>query len=160
MKKVVVALMLVCMVLPMAFLPAYATPPTRVSGIFDIEVTIEDMRVDGTDLFFYGTDEEWWQEDIEGYVPETEWVVRVDASGSATYKSRFVFEGTVLDSEPGTMEMQLVGKQAPGEDWYGTWVILGGDGGLAGVHGQGVWWGPGMGHDPDHWYEGKIHFDP
>ena len=161
MKKVLLTLLTVCMVLPMASLPVYATPPTEVSGIFDVDVTVTGIRNAGPTLFIYGTDEEWWQGGLDGYVAETEWVVRAYASGRATFRSRYVFEGTVLGSETGTMEMQLLGQQsAPGEWWYGTWEILGGTGGLANVHGQGVWWGPGMGNDPDHWYEGQVHFDP
>jgi hypothetical protein len=161
MKKVLLTLLTVCMVLPMVSLPLYATPPTEVSGIFDIDVTVMGSRFAGPNMFIYGTDEEWWQGHLEGYVAETEWVVRMYASGRATFRSRYVFEGTVLGSETGTMEMQLVGEQsAPGEWWYGTWVILGGADGLANVRGQGVWYGPGMGYDPDHWYEGQVHFDP
>jgi hypothetical protein len=161
MKKVLLTLLTICMLLPMIALPVYATPPTQVSGIFDIAVTVTDVRNAGPNMFIYGTDEEWWQGGLEGYVAETEFVVRAYASGRASFASRYVFEGTVLGSEDGTMEMQLLGQQAaPGEWWYGTWVILGGTRGLVNVHGQGTWWGPGMGFDPDHWYEGRVHFDP
>ena len=160
MKKLLLTLLLVCMVLLMASLPVYAAPPTEVSGIFDIEVTVTGSRLAGPNMFIYGTDVEDWQGHLTG-VGETEWVVRAYASGRATFSSQGVFTGTVLGSETGTMEYRLTGRIPPGGgDWYGQWVILGGTGGLANVHGQGIWYGPGFGYDPDHWYEGQVHFDP
>lgn len=163
MKKVLLlTLLTVCMVLPMGSLPVYATPPTEVSGIFDMAViTVTGSRTAGPNTFIYGTDVEVWQDDLVG-VGKTEWVVRmVHASGVVTFSSLGVFTGTVLGSDEGTMEYRLTGQIPPGGgDWYGQWVILGGTGGLANVRGQGTWWGPGMGFDPDHWYEGQVHFDP
>jgi hypothetical protein len=170
MKKVMLTLLIVCMVLSIASLPVYATPPTEVSGVIDYYVDFDNTVIltRGRNTFFYGTDEEYWQADpeggLDGYVAETDFVVIEHASGAATFQSQFVFEGTVLGSETGTMEMILIGQIPPGgEWWYGTWVILGGSDGLANVHGQGVWYGPGMNFDPevpDLWYEGQVHFDP
>ncbi len=161
MKKVLKTLLLVCMILITASLPVYATPPTEVSGIFDLETIVyTGTRTAGPNTFIYGTDVEVWQGDWAG-VGETEWVVTALASGVLLFSSRGVFTGTVLDSDEGTMEYQLTGQIPPGGgEWYGQWVILGGTGGLANVHGQGTWWGPGYGYDPDHWYEGQVHFDP
>lgn len=160
MKKALLALLLVCAVLPLAFLPVYATPPTDVSGIFDlIEVTYTRFQTAGPNTFIYGTDVEEWQGGLDGE-GQTEWVVGV-VGGVMTFSSIGVFEGTVLGSDFGTMEYRLTGQIPPGgTEWYGQWVILGGTGGLANVHGQGVWWGPGYGNEPDHWYSGQVHFDP
>jgi hypothetical protein len=151
MKKLLLTLLLVCMVLPMASLPAYATKPTDVSGEIEYLIDLPSLviRTAGPNTFMYGTDEEWYTGDFVGYVAETEFVVRAFGSGLSTFMSVFEFEGTVFDSDPGTMEILLIGQQsAPGEWWNGTWVILGGSGGLAKVHGQGIW------------YEGQVHFDP
>lgn len=163
MKKLLFTLLLAVAVLSMASLPAYADKPTEVSGHFDYLVDFPSIviRTAGPNQFLYASDQEWWVGDIEGYVPETEFVVRTNASGLSTFQSLVEFEGTVLGSEPGTLQILLLGKQEAGEWWYGTWVILSGTGGLANAHGEGVWYGPGMlDPGPDCWYEGQVHFDP
>jgi hypothetical protein len=75
-----------------------------------------------------------------------------------------VFVGTVLGHEGGfTMRLQAKGygnAVAGIGAWNleGTWVIIGGTGGLAGLHGQGTW-----SHTagiPGLQYEGQVHFDP
>jgi hypothetical protein len=47
--------------------------------------------------------------------------------------------------------------------WQGNWVILSATGELAGLHGQGAWWGPGAG-GPELpgliYYDGTYHFKP
>lgn len=170
MKKLLLTLLTGCMVLSMASLPVYAEVPSQVSGVMDYYVDFANTVIltRGANTFFYGTDEEFWQPDqtggLDGYVAQTDFVVIEHASGGATFQSQFVFEGTVLGSDPGTMEMILVGQIPPGGGWwYGTWTILSGTGGLENVHGQGIWYGPGMNFDPevpDVWYEGLVHFDP
>jgi hypothetical protein len=160
MKKVMLTLLLVCMVLPMASLPAYAEPPTPVSGDVEYWPVVGPPRFAGGNTFLEGTDYEKWQGDFVG-VAETEFRVTVFTSGFANGWIRGVFTGTVLGNEEGTLELLLVGKMPPGGEWYGQWVILGGTGGLANAHGQGTWGGPGIGSDPaSFWYSGQVHFDP
>lgn len=162
MKKLLVTTLLAVCLLSAASLQAYAETPTEVFGYFDYEIVDSSvvMRIAGPNTFMYASDTETWAGDIEGYVPETEFVVRIAASGRWTFQSLMQFEGTVLGN-PGTMQILLTGTlAAPGEWWYGQWVILSASGGLAGVHGQGTWYGPGTGNDPDCWYEGRVHFDP
>ena len=60
------------------------------------------------------------------------------------------------------LEAQGLGNTFKGPSGYelsGTWVIMEGTGGLAGLHGQGTWWhtiGSTLGFE----YEGQVHFDP
>jgi hypothetical protein len=46
-----------------------------------------------------------------------------------------------------------------GFELSGTWVIMEGTGGLAGLHGQGTWWHT-RGSTAGFEYEGQVHFDP
>ncbi len=70
------------------------------------------------------------------------------------------FTGEV-DGRVGGMTMKATGKQdsttcdPSGAIWYGKWVILGGTGELAQLHGNGEWTGPSFNLD----YTGIIHFD-
>lgn len=77
---------------------------------------------------------------------------------------RVFTSATVLGHTGGlTMRLQATGYGNPfagisAYDLQGTWVIIGGTGDLAGVHGQGTWWHTkgvsGL------QYEGQVHFDP
>jgi hypothetical protein len=89
--------------------------------------------------------------------------VVIHRSGSWFYTSISSFHGTV-DGREGSLQISMVGTRPSGEaEWEGSWVILGGDGDLAALHGQGTWSGYGA---PGVWvwgtvaYEGQVHFDP
>jgi hypothetical protein len=75
------------------------------------------------------------------------------------------FEGTVLGVSGGftmLLEAKCYGNNLKGPTYYdteGTWVITGGTGDLAGVHGQGTWWHIRTGFTGQE-YEGQIHFEP
>lgn len=68
------------------------------------------------------------------------------------------FTGEVNGSE-GSLTMKALGKQdsdtcEPSDaTWFGTGVIIGGTGELAGLHGNGTWTGPSFDLD----YAGRIH---
>jgi len=89
--------------------------------------------------------------------PTTDWKFR-------WYTGLATFEGCTVAGKTGGLVMRLVGKEdGPGTDWFGTSVILKGTGELAGIHGQGTFWGPGWLGGPDPGvipYEGWVHFDP
>ena len=89
--------------------------------------------------------------------------VVIHRSGAWFYTSISSFQG-IVDGREGTLQISLVGTRPSGDaEWEGSWVILGGDGELAALHGQGTWSGYGA---PDVWvwgsvyYEGQVHFDP
>ena len=70
------------------------------------------------------------------------------------------FEGTVGDSEPGTMWIRYIGK-SPGSIfvWSGGWRILGGEDGLEGIRGRGTWANLELGSDFTVRLEGEVYFD-
>ncbi len=76
-----------------------------------------------------------------------------------------VFTGKVVGVSGGfTMRLQAKGygntlKGFAYFDLEGTWVIIKGTGGLAGLHGQGTWWHSRTGFTGLE-YEGQVHFDP
>jgi hypothetical protein len=166
MKKQLMTLLLVCTLLPMASMAAYAEPPTdtEVSGNLDYWFEVVGMREAGPNSFMDATEHEIWRGDLVGD-GDSEFTVGMFAAGFWNVWLRCEFSGMV-DGRQGTLELQLVGKKPLGEDWYGQWVILGGTGELANAHGQGTWGGPGwrsddkVPGDPDCYYSGQIHFDP
>jgi hypothetical protein len=100
-----------------------------------------------------------WIGDLDG-TADAYWLYKIHKSGKGWLWDRINFGGTLFDDYEVELVIQLVGKQAVGEDWFGTWVIISSTGG---VHGQGTWWGPGFDEDPstpDVYYEGKVHIDP
>jgi hypothetical protein len=89
--------------------------------------------------------------------------VVIHSSGAWFYKAISSFQG-IVDGRDGTLQISMIGSRLSADaEWQGSWVILGGDGKLATLRGQGTWAGPGA---PDVWvwgdvyYEGQIHFEP
>lgn len=164
MKKLLRLLLLICTILPMASLPAYAEVPTEVSGTFTyLPDCTEEIR--GVNLFLHCTDIEWWTGDLDGEAL-TEYWAKFYPSGAATFSSKGVFYGSVLGSAPGTAVFEVTGiSQAGTDQWQGTWRIGQGSEGLENVHGQGTWYGPEPptpppGEDYTFPYDGLVHFDP
>jgi hypothetical protein len=164
MKRQIVTLVLVCVLLSVASMAAYAKPPMEVSGDLDYRFTPTSFREAGPNAFMDATEQEEWRGDFSGR-GKSEFTVGMFAAGFWNVWLRCEFSGAVGDRQ-GTLELLLVGKKPLGEDWYGQWVILGGTGELANAHGQGIWWGPGyrcdtkVPGDPDAYYSGQIHFGP
>jgi hypothetical protein len=157
MKKLLLALLLVCMVLPVGSLPVYAEVPTEVSGDFDY-YPVCDFPGDilGGNWFLHCTDTENWTGDLVGTATTEYWVI-FHRSGVATFSSKGVFEGSVLGSDPGIAVFQLTGILKAGtEEWQGTWRMGQGTDGLENAHGGGTWHGSGFSFS----YEGLVHFDP
>lgn len=156
MKKLLRLLLLVCMVLPMASLPAYAEVPTEVSGTFTYVPVCEfPGEYLGANWFLHCTDTETWTGPLAGTVTTEYWVI-FHGSGVATFSSKGQFVGSVLGSDEGTAEFQVTGiLKANADEWQGTWWMGQGSEGLEGVHGEGTWDGLGVFE-----YEGLVHFDP
>lgn len=178
MKKIVLLLLLlVCFVLPIA---VYAGPQEEVVGYFNYFPTgcSDERWADGNyfgrecaDTGIYGfllgdPDTHFGDfvgESSEDYVITLHGADPLDPYFSpfrmGWYKGLVEFEGTVLDSDEGTMWIQYIGKSPLNIfNWSGTWQILGGIDGLEGIHGGGTWescpGGPFM-----VCLEGKVHFD-
>ncbi|MBN1811945.1 MAG: DUF3224 domain-containing protein [Anaerolineae bacterium] len=164
MKKVLVALLLVWLVLPVA---VHAGPPTDVEGDFVYVPAVVSLRQAGDNLFLEATDTATWTGAFVGTSTEEYVVVLHGATGvfgtpdfgfeKANYKGTVTFTGEV-EGKTGTVEILFVGK-SPGDlaDWTGTWRIISGTGELANLHGTGVFWNNAI---MDIHYEGQIHFDP
>jgi hypothetical protein len=161
MKKRLKTLLLVCLVLLTASLPAYATTPAEVSGDFDYLPTIVHDEFRGGNWFVWATDVEWWSGDLVG-TATSEYMAVFHRSGAATFSGKGVFEGSVLGSDTGTLEYQITGiLQAGATEWQGSFVMGNGTGGLANAHVEGSWWGPGWPNpSPMCSWEGLVHFDP
>lgn len=170
MRKMLSATLTVC-ILALLFtlsMPAvHATLPTPVTGTFDYTYAITGTKAADGNLFIYATEHEWWFGDFAG---EADSVFRVEVFSEGFWNVwlRSTFTGTVGDKS-GTLVLQLVGKRTWWDEerfwWFGQWVVLSGTEGLANLHGQGTWWGPGFegleipGERPDIYYSGQIHFD-
>jgi hypothetical protein len=164
MKKMLFTLLTVVMVLTTLAVPAFAEPPTTVSGTFDYTFELlEDPRQANGNVFLHAQEWETWEGSFSGDSIAEFWVTQF-REGNMNVWLRSEFTGTVLGVGAGDgdkMVIQLVGKKPAGEDWYGQWVIVGGEGDLAQVRGRGTWGGPGFGAvGPDIWYSGQIHFEP
>jgi hypothetical protein len=171
MKKAIIALLLVCLVLPVA---VHAGPPVDVSGDFVYIPAIVGLKQAGDNVFLDATDTATWTGAFAGTSTEEYVAVLHGTSGvfgtpdfafeEGFYKGTVTFAGEVQGRE-GTLEILFVGK-SPGDlaDWTGTWRILSGTGELANFHGTGIFNNntdqDGNKIPCDIHYEGQIHFDP
>ena len=133
-----------------------------------------NVRTSGENILIDMTEEGTWTGDIEGdSIDDPCRVIIFKAEGEfpfiTDWKFRWytglaTFEECTVDGKTGGLVMRLVGKDdGPGTDWFGTWVIIKGTGELAGIHGQGNFWGPGWLGTSDPGiipYDGWVHFDP
>jgi hypothetical protein len=156
MKKRLLTLLLVCALLPLASTTVYAKESQHVEGTLDYTFEVTSMREAGPNIFMEATEHEIWQGDLAGEGDSVFTVGMFKDFWTVRLRCEFAME-----SGDGTLTLLLVGKKPIGEDWYGTWTILGGTGELAAAHGGGTWGGPGFGDPgPDCWYSGQVHFDP
>ena len=159
MRKKLSAL-LVCLValLPILMIPAVqATPPEPASGSWTYTVThIEITKVAGGNTFKYGEEIGTWTGTFVGTSFDFFEVI-MHPAGFVTCQGKINFAGTVNGDKTGTMVILFVGKKNLDTGlWSGKWVILGGTGDLAYLHGKGTWEGPSFNLD----YSGQIHFEP
>ena len=166
MKKLLRLLLLVCMILPMASLPVHADAPVGVQADFTYAptgvCTEEFWANDNQFLLGCGDVGTWYAGDFLGSSEELYDIVFHGSEGGfvyeyGLYRGRVTFEGTVM-GEAGTLEILFVGK-SPGDiaDWFGTWRILSGTGGLANLRGHGIFYNNGF---LDVHIEGFVHFAP
>jgi hypothetical protein len=159
MKRLLV-LPLVLFALLFGAAPASAGPPQEASGEWTYVPTLVGVKQAGPNLFFYGTDIGTWTGTFEGTTTEDFVVVCHPNAGVTFYKGTMEFTGSV-DGREGTMILKTNGIQATDTcdpspaPWSGRWVIIGGTGELADVHGTGTFTGPSLDLD----YSGQVHFD-
>lgn len=160
-----IILLVVTVALSLAAVPVSAGPPMPASGTWDYALTAPPVvEMAGPNVFIYGQDHGEWHGTFEGFSEEEFVIVCHASAGFAYYRGEMTFYGTVLDESgirrEGSMALKASGKQytdtcdpSPAE-WNGQWVIIGGTGGLAEVHGQGTFDGPSF----HLLYEGQVHF--
>jgi len=165
MKRLIVLLLMLTVAFALAAVPVSAGPKVEASGTWDYSLTgPPEVKVAGPNVFIHGQDRGEWEGTFEGYTEEEFVVVCHPKAGFSFYKGEMTFYGTVKDEsgipQEGTMVLKTNGKQysdtcdpSPAI-WHGRWVIIGGTGGLANVHGQGTFEGPSF----HLLYEGRIHF--
>jgi hypothetical protein len=182
MKRMVLVSLALVMLLTAFSIPAQATPPTEVAGeiTYMARFKVHDdsgecvppdgpedprppcIRMADDNTFAETFEDALWTGGFVGASTDDCKVV-IHSSGAWSYKAIASFQGTVEGHE-GTLQVSMTGSRPSGDpEWRGRWVILGGDGDLAALHGQGTWSGAGA---PGVWvwgkisYAGQIHFDP
>jgi hypothetical protein len=145
--------------------PAAATPPEGAAGDWTYTVNPDELafRTAGTNTFISGPQYSTLTGTFDG--TSVDQFVVVCHQKAPDLVESFVTLATEFTGEVnglvGTMTMKSVGKEtsttcnpSPAV-WHGTWVSIGGTGGLADLHGHGQWWGPSFDVD----YSGQIHVD-
>lgn len=134
-----------------------------VSGTFNYTPTLlANMPADGK-VFFSSFEDEQWFGDLEG-TAVAQFRAVLWNNGVMEGPGFHEWEGTVLGEYEGTLQiMSTFRRNALTAEWYGEWWILRGTGDLAGLHGRGVYWGPGFNPEdpeaePDIYYAGEIVF--
>ncbi|MFO8036941.1 MAG: DUF3224 domain-containing protein [Anaerolineales bacterium] len=160
-KKIYISLALVIM-LSLATIPVFASPPANASGIwYYIPTELVFIKEAGGNEFFDLTEAGIWTGTFEGTSIDYGPVV-FHRSGVASFRGIVDFEGEV-EGKTGTLMIKVNGRKSnPTADWEGHWVIISGGGQLSDLKGQGKWWGPGYNPaNPETYgvihYSGKIH---
>lgn len=165
MRKIslLLVVMIVLVVMPLA--PAAASTPTDVSGTLyytPYPAPDSESKVAGGNTFLETIEYSRWVGSFEG-VSFDECDVVIHRSGAWQYRAIAYFDGSV-NGQVGELTLRLSGSRPDASsDWTGQWVILSGTDGLANLHGQGTFYGPGspgFGDEGEITYEGQVHFDP
>ena len=166
MRKKLFVLLTTVMLLLLVSVPAFATPPQNAFGEWIyLPRGDELLKEAGGNIFLWNVEDAVWTGTFDGESVDSG-VVVLHRSGSVPFKGDVVFETAVVDGKTGNLELRVNGTKpdlSPDTEWKGHWVISEAGGELAGLKGQGSWWGPGWGGDPKVWghidYDGKIHFE-
>ena len=164
MRKISLLLLVVMVVLAfMQSIPVAASTPTDVIGtMYYTPYLAGEPKIAGGNTFLETVEESRWEGSFEG-VSFDECNVVIHRSGAWAYNAIVYFEGSV-SGQTGKLTMRFTGSRPDAlSDWEGSWVILNGADGLANLHGQGIFYGPGspgFGEVGAVTYEGQVHFDP
>jgi hypothetical protein len=158
----VLALSVVLLVTPYIGM-VHATSSTTVNGTIEVitETPLKTIQLrDGNQIMIFAITEHWIGDiDAIGSTTKSIWLTHnlflpvPPADFTINIVEILTFQGTVLGkSGTFTMAIYLHFSLAPG---YGNWVILGGTGGLAHLHGQGTISSP---VPYSYTYTGQVHF--
>jgi hypothetical protein len=142
-------------------LPALAVPPQEAAGEWHYVAHVDGVKIAGCNTYLTIYEDSVLSGTFDGTADDRGTVV-LHCSGDASYNAILTFEEVTVDGKTGSMVMSINGRApAPATMWQGNWVILSATGELAGLHGQGAWWGPGAGGPglPGFIeYDGNYHF--
>jgi len=153
--------------LPIALLlvfPAHATQHSTATGTVsgNSGSTITERRIADNNTFVTATGMLSFSGGILGEGPTTTTGVIHNSTGIAQVKVDMEFSGTVMGSQPGTMEILLIGVftgfGTPATTLEGHLVLNDGTEGLAGIHGEGTLVATSI--ESGITYSVNIHFDP
>ena len=163
MKKKLFITLAVVVLVSLGALPALASQPENVWCYLPTE--LEVIKTVGGNTFYHIVDEGAWTGIFTGTSVDSG-TTMFHPNGNGNYDGWVSFASVEVAGKSGGLEMRVTGSIPKGDaGWFGYWVILNGTGELAGLHGQGTWWGPGWnpgnptvcGHID---YAGNIHFEP
>jgi hypothetical protein len=166
MKRIMLLLPVALLLLLLVTIPAFATLPQEAAGHWTYlprgDVLLKEP---GGNIFLWNVEDAVWTGTFEGESVDTGIVV-LHRSGSAFFKGVVVFESATVQGKTGSLELRVNGTKKDltlDTEWKGYWVVAEAGGELAGLKGQGTWWGPGWQGDPAEWghidYDGRIHFE-
>jgi hypothetical protein len=153
--------------LPIALLlvfPVHATPPLLATGTIagNGGSTVTMVRTSGNNTFETATGMLTFTGGIQGEGPTTTTAIIHNSTGLAEVRIQIAFSGTVMGSQPGSMNILFIGDFTGFGSSFTTLrghLVLGdGTGGLTGIHGQGTLVGTSVSSSPT--YSVNIHFDP
>lgn len=150
------ALVAVLTVLPMAV--AFADAPTPVSGTRERVGPVRNVvtREVGGNTIITSEITQIWTGDISGTAEVQRRTINHPNGEFTTHT--FATCTCTVDGVTGILYVNTQGRSDPNEELgLGTWTIVGGEGDLAGLHGQGTLYqippAPNV-------YEGSVHFEP
>jgi hypothetical protein len=174
MKKTLFVLMIAVIAILVVVMPATATPPdTSVSGRWCYGYLEEgEHKSLGQNVFYTLDSTDAWLGTFVGS-SQSYGIVLIHPSGYTLLKDDVYLDPVTVDGKTGTLQMRVNGWLPAGADYdayEGTWVINGGTGDLANLHGQGTWVNVEFlnsectaidtGLIASVTYSGSIHFDP
>ena len=164
MKKKLFVLLAIVMVLSIVSITTFAGPPEDAEGVWYYRPTgPPGEKFAGGNTFLTISDEGYWTGTFAGDSTDIG-KVAIHSKGHWIYKGVVTFASVTVAGKTGGLEMRVQGRRPNAlAEWDGKWVITGSSGDLAGLQGQGTWWGPGWLGDPTVYgivsYSGNIHFE-
>jgi hypothetical protein len=136
--KLLLLLPLVLLIMVPMILPASAAKPMSITG----QATASNyqqsiLSISGSTIVFLITSTLTFTGDLQGTGPASATAIIDTSTGTLTFSEQVTFTGTVLSSQPGTVNILIEGNGILGGASQAHDVLNHGTGGLAGFHGEG-----------------------
>jgi hypothetical protein len=136
--RVLLLLPLAFMIMATMFIPAHAEMPTLVTGQATASNERETVLSKSGDIIVARiTSQLTFTGGIQGTGPATALAVINTSTGKLVFIEQTTVTGTVLGSQPGTVNILIIGNGMLGGASQASDVLSQGTGGLAGLHGEG-----------------------